>query len=56
MARCVGLPAAVGATLIIRGKVKASGVLIPILPEIYGPVLEEIKRHGISFKEEISTV
>ena len=52
MARTVGLPAAIGATLILGDKVKSRGVLIPVVPEIYGPVLEELAKHKIAFKEE----
>jgi saccharopine dehydrogenase (NADP+, L-glutamate forming) len=51
MARTVGLPAAIGATLILRGMIKTAGVQIPVLPEIYEPVLNEMKKHGIEFKE-----
>jgi saccharopine dehydrogenase (NADP+, L-glutamate forming) len=56
MARTVGLPAAIGAGLILQGKIKSAGVQIPVLPEIYEPVLEELKRRGIAFREERRTV
>jgi len=52
MARTVGLPAAIGTRLILQGKIQSAGVLIPILPEIYRPVLEELKVRGIDFREE----
>jgi len=55
MARTVGLPAAIGAKLILQGKIKSPGVQIPVLPEVYEPVLEELKRRGISFREERGT-
>jgi len=54
MARAVGLPAAIGATLILQGAIKSTGVQIPVLPEIYEPVLAELAKHGIAFKEERS--
>lgn len=54
MARTVGLPAAVGARMILEGKIDVSGVHIPVLPEIYGPILEELHRLGISFGERVS--
>jgi saccharopine dehydrogenase (NADP+, L-glutamate forming) len=50
MARCVGLPLAISARLILEGKVNRTGVLIPIFPEIYKPVLEELVGFGIQFK------
>jgi saccharopine dehydrogenase (NADP+, L-glutamate forming) len=52
MARTVGLPAAICARLIIQGKIKQKGVHIPVIPEIYRPVLEELKELGIAFKEK----
>ena len=54
MARTVGLPAAVGARMILEGEIDASGVHIPILPEIYRPILDELGRLGISFEESVS--
>lgn len=53
MSRTVGLPAAIGARLILEGKIKASGVHIPVIPEIYEPVLGELERQGVFFKEKI---
>lgn len=52
MARTVGLPAAIGTRLILDGKIRAKGVLIPVLPEIYEPILDELREHGIVFKHE----
>jgi saccharopine dehydrogenase-like NADP-dependent oxidoreductase len=52
MARTVGLPAAISTRLIIQGKIKQKGVHIPVIPEIYRPVLEELKKLGIAFKEK----
>jgi saccharopine dehydrogenase (NADP+, L-glutamate forming) len=56
MARTVGLPAAIGATLILRGSIRSAGVQIPVRPEIYEPVLSELAKNGIAFKEERATV
>ena len=52
MNRTVGLPAAVGARMILEGKIKAAGVLIPVTPEIYEPVLKELQRLGLEFTEK----
>ena len=52
MAKTVGLPLGIAATLILKGKLKLTGLHIPILPEIYDPVLTELKNHGIGFEEE----
>jgi saccharopine dehydrogenase-like NADP-dependent oxidoreductase len=56
MARTVGLPAAVAAGLILKGKITLSGVRIPVVPEIYGPVLSELETMGIGFEERRSPV
>ena len=52
MARTVGLPAAIGTRLILEGKMEQVGVHIPIIPEIYVPILQELKEMGIAFKEK----
>jgi saccharopine dehydrogenase-like NADP-dependent oxidoreductase len=51
MAKTVGLPLGIGAKLILQGKIKTTGLHIPILPEIYQPVLRELSLHGVSFRE-----
>jgi saccharopine dehydrogenase (NADP+, L-glutamate forming)/spermidine synthase len=56
MARTVGLPAAVGTRLILDGKIRRKGVCLPVHPEIYEPILEDLEAHGLSFKEERSAV
>lgn len=52
MARTVGLPAAISTKLILEEKIKKTGVHIPILLEIYAPILQELKDLGIEFKEK----
>ena len=56
MARTVGLPAAIGTKLILEGKIKERGVHIPVLPDIYVPILHELKSLNIAFKEKRETV
>ena len=51
MAKTVGLPVAIASLLILNGKISKSGVQLPILPEVYEPILEELSRFGIIFKE-----
>ncbi len=51
MARLVGLPMAILAKLVILGKVESTGVHIPVMKEIYEPVLEELKDYGMVFEE-----
>ncbi|MFT6865331.1 MAG: saccharopine dehydrogenase-like NADP-dependent oxidoreductase [Cyclobacteriaceae bacterium] len=51
MSKTVGLPLGIIAKLILKGKVKLSGVLIPTIPEIYNPVLDELNEMGFQFDE-----
>jgi len=51
IARTTGLPPAIGARLILEGKVSATGVLAPVLPEIYEPCLKALEEEGISLVE-----
>jgi saccharopine dehydrogenase-like NADP-dependent oxidoreductase len=51
MARTVGLPAAIATRLILQGVIRLTGVHIPVLPEIYGPVLAELEERGIRVQE-----
>lgn len=52
MARTVGLPAAISTRLILEGKIKKTGIHIPVTPEIYMPILQELKELDIAFKEK----
>ncbi|OYD14096.1 saccharopine dehydrogenase [candidate division WOR-3 bacterium JGI_Cruoil_03_44_89] len=52
MSRTVGLPAAVSSKLILDGKIDMKGVHIPTVEGIYKPVLEELGKEGIRFKEK----
>jgi saccharopine dehydrogenase-like NADP-dependent oxidoreductase len=52
MSRTVGLPPAIGTRLILEGKIKETGVHIPVTPEIYLPILAELKNLKIAFKEK----
>jgi saccharopine dehydrogenase (NADP+, L-glutamate forming) len=52
MAKTVGLPLGIAAKLILQDKIKLSGLHIPVLPEIYEPVLNELEKHQIKFIEE----
>lgn len=51
MARTVSLPAAVAADLVLSNGVGARGVQIPVLREIYEPVLEVLEYRGIVLRE-----
>lgn len=52
MSITVGIPVAIATKLLLTGVIKATGVVIPIREDIYGPVLKELQDHGIRFIEE----
>lgn len=57
MSRAVALPAAISAKLILEGEIKATGLLIPPkLPELFKPVIEEMKNFGFKYNCKIETV
>ncbi|MGB7294948.1 MAG: saccharopine dehydrogenase C-terminal domain-containing protein [Candidatus Aminicenantales bacterium] len=56
MSRTVGLPAAIGTRLILEGKIRETGVHIPVNPGIYEPILAELKILNIAFKEKRETI
>jgi len=54
MAKTVGLPLGIAAKLMLEGKMDGlTGLHIPILPEIYRPVLQELAEEGILFEEKV---
>ncbi|MEO8588300.1 MAG: saccharopine dehydrogenase C-terminal domain-containing protein [Flavobacteriales bacterium] len=52
MARTVGLPIAIASKLVLNGKIEDRGVLLPLKPAIYDPVLNELEKLGIVFRED----
>ncbi len=52
MAKTVGLPLAIATKLILQGKMNIQGLHIPVIPEIYEPVLKELEEYDIIFREE----
>lgn len=51
MAKTVGLPLGIAAKFILDGTFTQRGLHIPISKEIYLPVLKELEKHGVTFKE-----
>jgi saccharopine dehydrogenase-like NADP-dependent oxidoreductase len=54
MARTVGLPLGIAAKLLLEGKITLRGLHIPIVPELYVPVLRELEQEGIFFERTLS--
>ena len=53
MAKSVGLPIGIFIKQVLLGKINLSGIKLPISPTIYEPVLRELKKFNIIFKELI---
>jgi saccharopine dehydrogenase-like NADP-dependent oxidoreductase len=56
MAKTVGLPLAISVKLLLTDKIKSRGVVIPVIKEIYEPVLAELAELGIRLVERESVV
>jgi saccharopine dehydrogenase-like NADP-dependent oxidoreductase len=57
MARTVGLPAAIATRMILHGEMAGlSGVQVPVIAEIYEPVLAELARLGIGLTETVEVI
>lgn len=52
MSKTVGMPIAFAVKRLLDGELKNRGVLLPTLPEIYEPILSDLKSIGISFVEK----
>jgi saccharopine dehydrogenase-like NADP-dependent oxidoreductase len=52
ISRTVTLPAAIAVKMIQHGEIGITGVHIPVIPEIYNPILDELETVGIKFNEK----
>ena len=52
MAKTVGLPVAIATLKILKGEITTPGVQLPIKKEVYEPILKELEKHDIVFKEK----
>ncbi len=52
MARAVGLPTGIAARLLLDGELELAGCHLPTERAVYRPVLEELAREGLEFREE----
>jgi saccharopine dehydrogenase (NADP+, L-glutamate forming)/spermidine synthase len=56
MARTVGLPLAVAAKLMLQENDWPRGICIPVLPQIYQPILKELQKFDIHFTSAVENV
>ncbi len=52
MSKTVGLPVAMAALQILEGRITTPGVQIPLKREVYGPILKELEKQGVVFREK----
>ena len=55
MARTVGLPLGIAARLVLEGRINLTGLHIPIMPELYMPVLQELEEQGVRFERTLNS-
>jgi len=56
MAKTVGYPLAMGVCAFLNGEISLQGIHLPIHPEIYTPILENLAKEGIIFEEQIKEI
>jgi len=56
MSRTVSFPVAIAIRLVLEGKIKLTGLQIPIVPELYNPILDELETLGIKFVDKVEKV
>lgn len=52
MAKTVGLPLAIATKMMINGRITQKGVIMPLKPEAYNSILDELAENGIQFTEK----
>jgi saccharopine dehydrogenase (NADP+, L-glutamate forming) len=52
MAKAVGLPLGIAAKLILQNRITSKGVVIPVIQEMYDPILKELAEMGIALMEK----
>lgn len=56
MARTVGLPLAIASLLVLDGKFEFRGVQRPSWPQMYKPILNQLRQVGLEMREDTRTL
>lgn len=51
MGKLVGFPAAIASRMVLEGEIQTKGMVVPMVPEIYKPMLKRLKQEGINSTE-----
>ena len=52
MSVTVGVTCGIAARMVLTGRVSRKGIISPIYPEIYNPILNELEGYGVRMIEE----
>lgn len=52
MAKTVGYPAAIAAKMVLENEIQTKGMVVPMSPEIYKPMLMRLKQEGLHASEQ----
>lgn len=53
MSKTVGYTAAIASKMVVEGEIQSKGMLVPLSPEIYDPILKRLEKYGIVAREYI---
>ncbi|XP_037068982.1 alpha-aminoadipic semialdehyde synthase, mitochondrial-like [Pollicipes pollicipes] len=56
MAKTVGYPCAIATQMVIDGEIQGRGMVLPLSPEIFRPVLKRLEREGITATQQTTTL
>ena len=56
ISKTVALPAAIAVKMILNKQIDLTGVHIPVIPDIYNPILDELGEMDIKFEEKSSSI
>ncbi|XP_036356973.1 alpha-aminoadipic semialdehyde synthase, mitochondrial isoform X2 [Octopus sinensis] len=51
MAKTVGLPCAIATKMVLESEIQKKGIVVPLSPDIYSPILKRLKQEGICATE-----
>eukprot|EP00756_Hemistasia_phaeocysticola_P029304 Hpha_TRINITY_DN16223_c2_g6::TRINITY_DN16223_c2_g6_i1::g.13284::m.13284/K00293/LYS9; saccharopine dehydrogenase (NADP+, L-glutamate forming) len=51
-AMTVGLPVGIAAQQVLDGSITARGVIRPVTPDVYDPIMQELRRNGVHVQED----
>ena len=53
MARTVGYPLAIATRMGLEGRIADRGIVTPVKPDVYNPILDELEGMGIVFDDRV---